>query len=100
MHPEFRYPELHSDIALIELGRRVEFKLEEFGDTPTCLDKGLDLSGKVATAQVQSSSYILIQTRLYFSFLFSFLPSFETAWIEINIETKRSCQLTVLFFCL
>ena len=52
IHPEYKYPELHSDVALLELGRRVEFKLEEFGDTPTCLDKGLDLPGKVATAQV------------------------------------------------
>lgn len=53
MHPEYRYPELHSDIALVELGRRVEFKLEEFGDTPICLDKGLDLPGKLVTVQVR-----------------------------------------------
>ena len=53
MHPEYRFPELHSDIALIELGRRVEFKLDEFGDTPTCLDKGLDLPGKLVTVQVR-----------------------------------------------
>ncbi|XP_023346958.1 uncharacterized protein LOC111715813 isoform X2 [Eurytemora carolleeae] len=51
VHPEYRFPELHSDIALIELGRRVEFKLDEFGDTPTCLDKGLDLPGKLVTVQ-------------------------------------------------
>ena len=52
LHPEYRYGELHADIALVELGRRVEFKLDEFGDTPICLDKGLDLPNKVATAQV------------------------------------------------
>ncbi|XP_023335873.1 uncharacterized protein LOC111707106 [Eurytemora carolleeae] len=51
LHPRYRYGELHADIALIELGRRVEFKPEEFGDTPICLDKGLDLPDKVATAQ-------------------------------------------------
>jgi len=52
IHPRYRYGELHADIALLELGRRVEFKLDEFGDTPICLDKGLDLPGKVAIAQV------------------------------------------------
>ncbi|XP_023335892.1 uncharacterized protein LOC111707120 isoform X2 [Eurytemora carolleeae] len=51
IHPRYRYGELHADIALLELGRRVEFKLDEFGDTPICLDKGLDLPGKVAIAQ-------------------------------------------------
>ena len=53
IHPRYRYGELHADIALLELGRRVEFKLDEFGDTPTCLDKGLDLPGKLVTVQVR-----------------------------------------------
>ena len=66
MHPEYRFPELHSDIALIELGRRVEFKLDEFGDTPTCLDKSLDLPGKLVTVQVRKrfSSVLLCILKL------------------------------------
>ena len=64
IHPGYKTGELNSDIALVELGRRVEFNLDEFGDTPTCLDQGLDLPGRVATAQVQSSSHISIQSRL------------------------------------
>ena len=59
-HPRYRYGELHADIALIELGRRAEFKLDEFGDTPICLDKGLDLPGKVATAQVDFNVYHIL----------------------------------------
>ncbi|XP_023326935.1 trypsin 3A1 [Eurytemora carolleeae] len=51
IHPGYKTGELNSDIALVELGRRVEFNLDEFGDTPTCLDQGLDLPGRVATAQ-------------------------------------------------
>ena len=33
-----------------------------------------------------------------FNFNFWFLPSFQPAWIHINMETKRRCQLFILFF--
>ena len=52
IHPGYRFSELHSDIALLELGRRIEFKFEKFGDTPFCLDKGIELNGRVATVEV------------------------------------------------
>ena len=46
------YGQLYGDIALIELGRRILFDFEQFGDTPACLDTGLKLDGRLATIQV------------------------------------------------
>ena len=46
------FGQLYGDIALIELGRRLLFDFEQFGDTPACLDTGLKLDGKIATIQV------------------------------------------------
>jgi len=41
-HPQYNHPQLYNDVALLELGRRIEFDFDKFGDTPTCLDDGLD----------------------------------------------------------
>ena len=38
-HPNYVYPNLYNDIALLELGRRVKYDFDTFGDTPTCLDQ-------------------------------------------------------------
>jgi len=50
-HPEYKYPRLYNDVAVLELGRRVEYNYEKFGDTPSCLDKGISKIGKIATVQ-------------------------------------------------
>jgi len=50
-HPEYKYPQLYNDVAVLELGRRVEYDYEKFGDTPSCLDKGINKIGKIATVQ-------------------------------------------------
>merc|ERR1719154_788119 len=50
-HPLYEYPNLYNDIAVIELGRRVEYDYEKYGDTPVCLDQGLELDGKVGTVE-------------------------------------------------
>ena len=38
-HPNYVYPNLYNDIALLELGRRVKYDFDTYGDTPTCLDQ-------------------------------------------------------------
>ena len=55
-HPNYKYPSLYDDIAVVELGRRIVYDYEQeilffffleqyrthpqFGDTPYCLDQG------------------------------------------------------------
>ena len=37
---------------VIELGRRIEYDYDKFGDSPACMDKsGLDIISKTATVQ-------------------------------------------------
>jgi len=49
-HPLYKSPELYNDVTLIELGRRVEYDYDTFGDTPACLDRGVYTKfGKNAT---------------------------------------------------
>ena len=51
-HPGYTFPNLYNDVAVLELGRRVEYQYDKFGDTPTCIDKGLfTKEDKVATVQ-------------------------------------------------
>ena len=50
-HPLYTYPNLYNDVAVIELGRRVEFDYDKFGDSPTCLDQGQDNVGRKATVK-------------------------------------------------
>jgi hypothetical protein len=40
-HPLYKYGRAYDDIALIELGRRIVYDYDTFGDTPTCLDLGI-----------------------------------------------------------
>jgi len=51
IHPEYEVGSYYNDIALIELGRRIEFDFERFGDTPECIDQGIDLDGKLVSIQ-------------------------------------------------
>ena len=39
-HPFYIYPKLYWDIAVVELGRRIEYNFDKFGDAPACLDQG------------------------------------------------------------
>jgi hypothetical protein len=39
-HPLYSDGRSYDDIALVELGRRIVFDYDIFGDTPTCLDLG------------------------------------------------------------
>ena len=39
-HPHYEYPSLYDDIAVVELGRRIVYDYDKFGDTPFCLDQG------------------------------------------------------------
>ena len=50
-HPEYRFPKSYNDIALIELGRRIVFDYDKFGDSPVCIDQGVDKVDKVATVE-------------------------------------------------
>ena len=51
-HPLYKYPNLYNDVAVIELGRRIEYDYDKFGDSPTCLDQGQrDNINKIATVQ-------------------------------------------------
>ena len=43
---------MYNDVAVIELGRRIEYDYDKFGDSPTCLDQGQrDNINKIATVQ-------------------------------------------------
>jgi len=50
-HPQYKYPNLYDDIAVLELGRRVEYNYDLFGDTPSCIDQGQDNEDRTATVQ-------------------------------------------------
>ena len=51
-HPNYRFPNLYDDVAVLELGRRVEYNFIKFGDSPTCLpENGLKVANKIATVQ-------------------------------------------------
>jgi hypothetical protein len=39
-HPLYRFPMQYNDVAVMELGRRVEYNFEKFGDSPSCIDQG------------------------------------------------------------
>ena len=45
-HPSYVSPNLYNDIALLKLGRRVEYKFDKFGDSPECLDQGQNNTGR------------------------------------------------------
>ena len=38
-HPSYKYPNLYDDIAVMELGRIVEYNYDLFGCTPSCIDQ-------------------------------------------------------------
>ena len=40
-HPLYKYKEAYNDVSLIELGRRIAYDYDNFGDTPTCVDLGI-----------------------------------------------------------
>ena len=51
-HPNYRFPNLYNDVAVLELGRRIEYNFTKFGDSPICLpEKGLKVINKIATVQ-------------------------------------------------
>jgi len=50
-HPLYKYPNLYNDIALLELGRRVEYNFDLYGDSPSCMDKGMEIEGKLGNIQ-------------------------------------------------
>jgi len=53
-HPKYHFPELYDDIAVMELGRRIVYDYEKYGDSPTCLDQNLEkdvYEGATATVQ-------------------------------------------------
>ncbi len=39
-HPLYKSNRAYDDIALVELGRRIIYDYDTYGDTPTCLDLG------------------------------------------------------------
>ena len=41
MHPYYKYPLNYNDIAVSELGRRVIFDFEKYGDSPMCLGQNI-----------------------------------------------------------
>ena len=55
-HPLYRYPAHYNNIAVLELGRRIEYDINKFGDSPVCIDKeGQELADKIATFEVKCS---------------------------------------------
>merc|ERR1719305_415180 len=50
-HPDYKFPNLYNDVAVLELGRRIEYNFDKFGDSPSCLDQGIDITDRIATVQ-------------------------------------------------
>ena len=51
-HPLYTYPNLYNDVAVVELGRRIDYDFDKFGDSPICLDKpDQNHEGEIATVQ-------------------------------------------------
>ena len=51
-HPLYSFPRLYNDIALLELGRRIEYDHDRFGDSPSCIDRNIDVVDKVIKVPV------------------------------------------------
>ena len=49
-HPLYSFPRLYNDIALLELGRRIEYDHDRFGDSPSCIDRNIEVADKVREA--------------------------------------------------
>jgi V8-like Glu-specific endopeptidase len=64
-HPAYVQTKLYADIALLKLGRRVEYKFDKFGDTPECLDQGQNNTGR----RVYQKAYGLTETGIKGEFL-------------------------------
>jgi len=50
-HPLYSFPRLYNDIALLELGRRIEYDHDRFGDSPSCIDRNIDVANKPGKVQ-------------------------------------------------
>jgi len=50
-HPLYKYPNQYNNIELLELGRRVEYDFDMYGDTPVCLEKDIEIEGKLGNIQ-------------------------------------------------
>jgi len=50
-HPNYKFPNLYNDVAVLELGRRIEYDFDKYGDSPSCMDQGIDITDKIATVQ-------------------------------------------------
>merc|ERR550539_1197657 len=52
-HPHYKFGLLYNDIAMIELGRRIAYDYEKYGDSPVCIDQvqGKDHNGSTALGQ-------------------------------------------------
>ena len=64
-HPLYEYPSLYNDVAVIELGRRIEYDFDKYGDSPTCMARPeqTEIEGKIATVQVNKVK--ISKTRKY-----------------------------------
>ncbi|XP_059096340.1 uncharacterized protein LOC131890908 [Tigriopus californicus] len=53
IHPNFQLPSLHDDIAIGQLGRRIEYDYTKYGDSPNCLptDDNDKLEGSLSFVQ-------------------------------------------------
>ena len=80
MHPNFVFRDVYADIAVIELGRRIQYDYEKFGDSPSCLGKGREgaLDGKAA----KSHGYGITETGL---------PSNVLLEVNVTIINNGDC---------
>ena len=62
-HPLYSFPRLYNDIALLELGRRIEYDHDRFGDSPSCIDRNVDVVEKVNMVYLVFTYVICLTTR-------------------------------------
>ena len=51
MHPGYQFPVSYNDISLSEVGRRIIFDFEKYGDSPLCFKKVKNHEGTLALVQ-------------------------------------------------
>lgn len=51
IHPSYKFPLSYNDISLSEVGRRILFDFDKYGDSPICCNQVENLEGQTALVQ-------------------------------------------------
>jgi len=111
-HPSYNYPSSYSNIAVLELGRRVEYNFKKFGDSPICLDQGdRDINGELSTFQgyglnfegergiLKEENVTIISNDLCKEYLQYNISQNDNGRIKLEIDNALENGLNIGTFC-